>query len=148
MKSVTAISAAAVSPGAAGAPDPDRGAALQFYTGPTAMAGITALRFLGYWRRIEGPSVPFDARPIATVTRPARCARDGMARTGTSIAIAALLLLGLAGCAAGLSGRLGSSASGDTPYVGVFTGVNVDGKPLYRFPSINVVGSRSSVEIN
>ena len=31
------------------------------------------------------------------------------------------------------------------PYVGVFTGEFVDGKPLYRFPTIEVVGSRSSV---
>ena len=73
---------------------------------------------------------------------------DGMAHSGTSIAIATLLVLGLAGCAAELSGRLSGSASEDTPYVGVFTGEYVDGKPLFRFPSIHVVGSRSSVDIN
>jgi hypothetical protein len=109
---------------------------------------MTALRTLERRQRIEGPRVPFDARPIATVTRPARCACGGMARAGRSIAIAALLLFGLAGCASGLSGGLSSTASGDTPYVGVYTGVNVDGKPLYRFPSIHVVGSRSSVEVD
>jgi hypothetical protein len=31
------------------------------------------------------------------------------------------------------------------PYVGVFTGEFVDGKPLYRFPTIEVVVSRSSI---
>ena len=70
---------------------------------------------------------------------------DGMAHSGTSIAIATLLVLGLTGCATELSGRLSSSASEDTPYVGVFTGEYVDGRPLYRFPTIHVVGSRSSV---
>ena len=71
---------------------------------------------------------------------------DGKARAGTSIAIATLLLvLGLAGCAAELRGRLGSSADEGMSYVGVFTGEYVDGKPLYRFPSIIVVGSRNSV---
>ena len=71
---------------------------------------------------------------------------DGKARAGTSIAIATLLLaLGLAGCAVELRGRFGSSTTEGTQYVGVFTGEYVDGKPLYRFPSILVVGSRNSV---
>ena len=38
-----------------------------------------------------------------------------------------------------------SSDAEVTPYVGVFTGEFVDGVPLYRFPAIHVVGSRSSV---
>ena len=70
---------------------------------------------------------------------------DGMAQSGTSIGIAILLVLGLVGCAAELSGKLSSSASDDTPYVGLFTGEYVDGKPLYRFPPIYVIGSRSTV---
>ena len=74
--------------------------------------------------------------------QPRRTARvDGKARACTSIAIATLLVLGLAGCAAELRGR----AAEDTRDVGLFTGEYVDGKPLYRFPSILVIGSRSSV---
>ena len=57
----------------------------------------------------------------------------------------ATLALGLAGCAA----ELGPKPSGWTleaaPYVGVFTGEFVDGKPLYRFPPILVIGSRSAI---
>lgn len=53
------------------------------------------------------------------------------------VAICALLILGLAGCASG--------PATEAPYVGVFTGELVDGKPLYRFPSIEVVGSRRTV---
>ena len=63
---------------------------------------------------------------------------DGRAR----FAILALLIVGLAGCATTLLPRLGSP---EASYVGVFTGEFVDGKPLYRFPAIYVVGSRSSV---
>ena|SRR5436190_5071856 len=64
----------------------------------------------------------------------------------TWIAIATLLVLGLAGCAAAdLKGRSGTSSAEDTSYVGVFTGEYIDGKPLYRFPSIIVVGSRNSL---
>ena len=66
-----------------------------------------------------------------------------------SIAVATLLALGLAGCAADRGGRLGNSAgnSGDEngPNVGVFAGEYVDGKPLYRFPPIYIVGLRGSV---
>jgi len=43
-------------------------------------------------------------------------------------------------------GRRGGPDSEDSPYVGVFTGEYVDGKPLYRFPSILVVGSRSGAD--
>lgn len=71
-----------------------------------------------------------------------------MANLGASIVLGTLLVLGLAGCAAKLSGRPSSSASEDRPYVGVFTGEYVDDKPLYRFPSIHVVGSRSNVGSN
>ena len=55
----------------------------------------------------------------------------------------ALLFVGLAGCA---SQPTPNRAPADAaPYVGVFTGEFVDGKPLYRFPTIEVVGSRSSI---
>jgi hypothetical protein len=77
-------------------------------------------------------------------TRPDSVKLDGMAKSGTSIVFAILLVLGLAGCAAQPSG----STSEDTVYVGVFTGEYVDGIPLYRFPSITVVGARSSVGID
>ena len=63
-----------------------------------------------------------------------------------SILIAMIGVLGLAGCAAEPGGRRGGSDSEDSPYVGVFTGEYVDGKPLYRFPSILVVGSRSDAD--
>ncbi len=66
------------------------------------------------------------------------------ARAGTWIVVATLLVLALAGCAAELGPKPSSSASEAAPYVGVFTGEFVDGKPLYRFPPIYVVGSRSS----
>lgn len=71
---------------------------------------------------------------------------DAGTHAGTATAaMAILLVLGLAGCAAELNRRSSSSAAEGAPYVGVFTGEYVDGKPLYRFPSIYVVGSRSSV---
>jgi hypothetical protein len=54
------------------------------------------------------------------------------------LGIAAFVVLGLAACAsAPMAGR---------PYVGVFTGEFVNGLPLYRLPTIEVVGSRRSVE--
>ena len=49
-----------------------------------------------------------------------------------------LLIVGLAGCA--------STAAPKTDYVGVFTGEYVDGRPLYRFPAIEVVGTRRGLE--
>ena len=61
------------------------------------------------------------------------------------IGVATALVLGLAGCAAELGPKPSSSPLGAAPYVGVFTGEFVDGKPLYRFPAILVTGSRSSV---
>jgi hypothetical protein len=60
-------------------------------------------------------------------------------------AIVAVLIVGLAGCAIELTPRPGSPSTEVAPYVGVFTGEFVDGKPLYRFPTIEVVGLRSSV---
>ena len=60
-------------------------------------------------------------------------------------AVVALLIVGLAGCATELTPRPGSPSTEAAPYVGVFTGQFVNGKPLYRFPTIEVVGSRSSV---
>jgi len=54
-------------------------------------------------------------------------------------AIVALLVIALAACASGLPPREDSSRP---PYVGVFTGDFVEGLPLYRFPAIEVIGSR------
>jgi hypothetical protein len=61
------------------------------------------------------------------------------------IAVATALVLGIAGCAAELGPRPGNPPLEAAPYAGVFTGEFVDGKPLYRLPSILVIGSRSSV---
>ena len=59
----------------------------------------------------------------------------------TALATVALLIGGLAGCASEPNRPPPDAA----PYVGAFTGEFVDGKPLYRFPTIEVVGSRSSI---
>ena len=69
---------------------------------------------------------------------------DGKARAARSMAVAVAVAVTLAGCA-GMNGRTHGPEAEETPYVGVFTGEYVDGKPLFRFPSIYVVGSRSSV---
>ena len=61
----------------------------------------------------------------------------------TAVAVGALLLA--AGCASELTRGPDRPPADAAPYVGVFTGEFVDGKPLYRFPTIEVVGSRSSV---
>jgi hypothetical protein len=58
-------------------------------------------------------------------------------------AIFAVLVIGLAGCASELPAPGGLPTK--APYVGVFTGEFVDGRPLYRFPPIEVVGSRRGV---
>jgi len=63
----------------------------------------------------------------------------------TTLALAAMLLVGLAGCASGLMPGPGRPTTDAAPYEGVFTGEFVDGKPLYRFPTIEVVGSRNRV---
>jgi len=54
-----------------------------------------------------------------------------------ALAAAVVLIAGLAGCA--------STAAPKADYVGVFTGEYVDGRPLYRFPTIEVVATRSSL---
>ena len=46
---------------------------------------------------------------------------------------------------------LGIAACASTPakpYVGEFTGEFVDGVPLYRFPAIEVIGTRRSIDKN
>ena len=58
-------------------------------------------------------------------------------RAGRWLAVVTFLVLALGGCA--------GPATRAEPYVGTFTGEFVDGKPLYRFPAIYVVGSRGSV---
>jgi hypothetical protein len=63
----------------------------------------------------------------------------------TAFATMALVIFGVAGCASELTPRPNRAPADPVPYVGVFTGEFVDGKPLYRFPTIEVVGSRSSV---
>ena len=62
-----------------------------------------------------------------------------------AFAAGALLIVGLAGCASELAPRPNRSPADAAPYVGVFTGEFVDGKPLYRFPTIEVVGARSNI---
>ena len=62
-----------------------------------------------------------------------------------AFATVALLIIGLAGCASELTSRPDRLPADAVAYVGVFTGEFVDGKPLYRFPTIEVVGSRSSI---
>ena len=53
-----------------------------------------------------------------------------------TLAIGLLLAAALAGCA---------SLDARPAYVGVFTGEIVDGRPLVRFPAIEVVGYRRGV---
>ena len=61
-----------------------------------------------------------------------------------TLAAVALLIVGFAGCASELAPRQDGPPASAAPYVGVFTGEFVDGKPLYRFPAIEVVGSQGS----
>jgi hypothetical protein len=63
----------------------------------------------------------------------------------TAFATVALLMAGLTGCASELTPRPSHPPADAAPYVGVFTGEFVDGKPVYRFPTIEVVGSRTSI---
>jgi len=65
--------------------------------------------------------------------------------TPIAFAAGALLIAGLAGCASELTPNPNDPPAHTAPYVGMFTGEFVDGKPLYRFPPIEVVGSRNSV---
>lgn len=82
-------------------------------------------------------------RSIRTLGAVSRSPRSEIAAMW--VAAATALVLGLAGCAAEPGPRANSSPPVAAPYVGVFTGEFVDGKPLYRFPAILVIGSRSSV---
>ena len=68
-----------------------------------------------------------------------------MTRKRMALAVSAFLIIGLAGCASDLTPKAGVPPINTVPYVGAFTGEFVDGKPLYRFPAIEIVGSRSSV---
>lgn len=63
----------------------------------------------------------------------------------TAFAAVALLIVGLAGCASVPTPEANLPPANGAPYVGVFTGQFVDGKPLYRLPTIEIVGSRSGV---
>ena len=67
-----------------------------------------------------------------------------MTRERMLLAALMLMIAGLAGCA-GLAPNAGLPPANAAPYVGVFTGEFVDGMPLYRFPAIEIVGSRSSI---
>jgi len=63
----------------------------------------------------------------------------GATLTGVCARLAIVAVaLGIAGCA--------SAPTATTAYVGEFTGEFVDGVPLYRFPAIEVVGTRRSVD--
>jgi hypothetical protein len=62
---------------------------------------------------------------------------------GAPIALAIMVVLGLAGCAADLRGSSARLPADDN--IGVFTGEYVEGVPVYRFPSILVIGSRSGL---
>jgi hypothetical protein len=68
-----------------------------------------------------------------------------MTRERVLLAALMLMITGLAGCASGVSQKVSIPPANAAPYVGVFTGEFVDGKPLYRFPAIEIVGSRSSI---
>lgn len=65
--------------------------------------------------------------------------------SATACVTVALLIAALAGCASQLTPKPADPRTHAAPYVGVFTGEFVEGKPLYRFPTIEVVGSRSSI---
>jgi len=62
---------------------------------------------------------------------------------GTPVVLAIMVALGLAGCAADLRGSSAHPPTDDN--IGVFTGEYVEGVPVYRFPSILVIGSRSGL---
>jgi hypothetical protein len=63
----------------------------------------------------------------------------------TAFAAWTLLIVGLAGCAPSLTSTADRPPPDTAPYVGVFTGEFVEGRPLYRFPALEIVGSRSSI---
>jgi hypothetical protein len=67
-------------------------------------------------------------------------------RSKARAAVAVVLLIaGLAGCAPDSMTSGDRSPANAAPYVGVFTGDFIDGKPLYRLPAIEVIGFRSSL---
>jgi len=76
------------------------------------------------------------------VSRYRQAKHKGCARPVLNAAVA--LVLGLAGCASEPLPKPSHPADA-APYVGVFTGEFVDGKPLYRFPRIEVIGSRRDI---
>jgi len=66
--------------------------------------------------------------------------REYRIRPRVAFGVMAVLIVGLVGCASEPR-----RAPAEPAYVGVFTGEFVDGKPLYRFPTIEVIGSRSTI---
>lgn len=80
---------------------------------------------------------------MKTATRDERepTARTGIARLRgaayVSTVLAVAIAIGLSACAS-----VGHPSADRQPYVGAFTGDFVDGLPLYRLPSITVVGTR------
>jgi hypothetical protein len=62
----------------------------------------------------------------------------------SAMVVAALLIAGVAGCASELAPKANDLPPDAAPYVGVFTGEFVDGMPLYRLPTIEVIGTRST----
>jgi len=94
---------------------------------------------------LAGGASRLDGRQSAWHVRRASADSSRSEIKATRVAVATILLLGLASCAAGLGPKPGSSPLEPAPYVGVFTGEFVDGRPLYRFPPILVIGKRNRV---
>lgn len=69
----------------------------------------------------------------------------GGIRAAAACAVAAFVGAGLTGCASNFATGQSRGTADHASYVGVFTGEFVDGRPLYRFPTIEVVGSRRSL---
>ena len=83
---------------------------------------------------VQPPDEPGRIAPGAAWARRCSCSiAPGRAR----FVIVALVALGLTNC---------TSVPVATPYVGVFTGEFVGGVPLYRLPTIEVVGTRRSAD--
>jgi hypothetical protein len=61
------------------------------------------------------------------------------------IAIVLSLIVGLAGCASDFPLWQNHPPAEAVSNIAVFTGEFVDGKPLYRLPRMEVVGSRSNI---
>jgi len=106
-------------------------------------------------RKMPNPSLEptcYGIQPLAVCLRTRLSSTLGAMTQSTRpdiaamwFAVATALLLVLAGCAAERGSKPSSSPFEPASYVGVFTGEFVDGRPLYRFPPILVVGSRRSV---